>query len=841
MLFNQFFISAIMFVFSGVYPSQRAVEGLFVSSSSKEVKADYMVLPDEFKKHQKWSFMKQLYTAKDLSRSLTFKSSTTKKWVVYADRSGVSAKREANPYSASKAYKTSFMQPFFVKNISGSFLELVRTDNRELVGWISVDNLILSPYACLNEESLLMKGFVLFKFPEGKKISIRKELENYNFYYEPAIGEVYTKARKFIPHFIYKETSQFFLLGSTTFISGNRIDEVKVNLRGWLNRLQFVRWEHSVALEPTNVGSAASLNDSLIRVFQKIENLRQYHRSMAQNEYYTQNTFQTYTLNEGRIPQGKMRLPLIESIPSEIDLFPDTKKVAVLGYFKKEGIIGRSEDDIEDLILELRRVKNKRKSINILFVMDGTYSMKEYYPELSRAMSDFIRQTKQLKSAVASGGNKDAVNYRYGLATYRDYEDGAKMFNLDQILDKDGQKTIQALKNVFIPPPGGRDKTLAEALYDGVLSSVLNAGFSKDETNIVILIGDAGNHRIDQVKMEGMMRGIRAEFSEKDINLIAYQVHRPSSSRESEDFQIFCRDILRSRYQDFSLELKKDLMPGLNASYENDQSWVTNEIHYEKGGGHYLLPFGSYVYPQRVNTSIAPEDFVKLVSSDLEKYFRTTQVLVDKLEFLIKNKTLPDSSKVLRSFTETTYRIICENYIETSDVEGCMESLKNMGEFAVEGYTSTQAIDKQHTDQLVTVFNEVLYVNAADVDRLIEVLDALSHVKSGAGAEDAQRNFETILAFVLKEPEGLFRSEERDLTFGEVWEGIFGEGTKMYPLAPELAREKVSNLANNPLWESYSRRLGSFLYTLKSTKSAQVEETDQYWIPLKAFSNANKN
>ena len=67
-----------------------------------------------------------------------------------------------------------------------------------------------------------------------------------------------------------------------------------------------------------------------------------------------------------------------------------------------------------------------------------------------------------------------------------------------------------------------KDRDLEEAQYNGLINGVNALNLDPTESNVVVLIGDCGNHKIDP-RGKKLINVINL-FHEKEINLISFQV-----------------------------------------------------------------------------------------------------------------------------------------------------------------------------------------------------------------------------------------------------------------------------------------------------------------------------
>ena len=104
------------------------------------------------------------------------------------------------------------------------------------------------------------------------------------------------------------------------------------------------------------------------------------------------------------------------------------------------------------------------------------------------------------------------------MSIYRDYPDGNdRMFEIEP-LTSNVQKIINKAKSTICD---SKDTDAPEAVYQGIIKGIDEAGFNKQHSNIVVLIGDAANHDPDS---KFTLANVVSKIKEYNINLVAFQV-----------------------------------------------------------------------------------------------------------------------------------------------------------------------------------------------------------------------------------------------------------------------------------------------------------------------------
>ena len=113
--------------------------------------------------------------------------------------------------------------------------------------------------------------------------------------------------------------------------------------------------------------------------------------------------------------------------------------------------------------------------------------MEPYYPKVAESITKIIDNNESLNQH----------NLKFGLITYKDYCDKPP-FNIVK-LDTDSEKIITAIRNQNVSS-SPCDGDLPEAQYNALINGIKQFDLDPKESNVMILIGDCGNHPSDSEK-----------------------------------------------------------------------------------------------------------------------------------------------------------------------------------------------------------------------------------------------------------------------------------------------------------------------------------------------------
>lgn len=470
---------------------------------------DFMTVPDVFDKQCKTSFIKSIESETTTLDNLNSRSQ--RYWIVYSDRDDNSF--YSNHHSNSKNNKNaSFMQGFYVKNTNGSWLHLVDVLDEVDYGWMHSKNLLLSLYSLKTEGdiqkgtvSIPRKAVILTSIDEARNIGgVLKTQKRY--YSNPSRAKKYEEGfpKSFQPLFIFKETGTSVLLGGSDVLDGSA-ETNKSKIYGWINVADKTDWDTRVALENA----------------QSLEADQEYSSSQL-NGYITLNEIKTCVednlcdskksiaqFSVGPTRNNVMRRPVISNIDENI------KKVISVAKDNKDNKV------YESLLTEARKLQS---NVNIVFVLDATSSMRPYYKSIANSLEKVIDNNQKIIKS----------NLKLGVVVYRDYADGKSAYDV-QPLTTDFKKVKKVINSTICK---SLDSDLPEAQYNGLINGINEIGFNANESNIIVLIGDCGNHLEDKNRYS--INNIIDLYQKYKTNLISFQV----KSGADNSFYTFNEDVM---------------------------------------------------------------------------------------------------------------------------------------------------------------------------------------------------------------------------------------------------------------------------------------------------------
>tara|TARA_B100000767_G_scaffold238772_1_gene233692 strand:- start:17735 stop:20101 length:2367 start_codon:yes stop_codon:yes gene_type:complete len=461
---------------------------------------DYKTIPDVFASQYKTSLLNKINSGDIDLASLP--SNNDKVWEVYSDRTNNKLKN--SPSGGNNGSFLNFMEPLYVKDVKDKWLLVYGASDEKEKGWIEAKYLLLSKWSLKSDPetnkdkvSIPRKVIVLTSLDELFESSVKiDDVLATKFFYPqpfPTIGSQISQPKSFTIFFILKEQDGSVLVSTKDWLNESPTLNSK-SVKGWMTIANVTPWDSRVALEPSRSNEAiVEYKDQVLPGYKDINLIN---TCVQKNTCPLTKAVVEFKVD--KIRSNRMRKPILKSINKNI------KEVVSISKNSSE-----LDNDQQDRYKEiLNRLDRKSANTNIVFAVDATSSMSRYFNAISKSVKKIIEENDKLLQH----------NLKFGLVFYRDYPDGKKAYEYTP-LTTDFEKVIKRINSTTTY---SSDSDLPEAQYNGLLNGLNNVGFDPSESNVVILIGDCGNHDVD--KMGYSNKDVIDLFYKNNINLISYQV-----------------------------------------------------------------------------------------------------------------------------------------------------------------------------------------------------------------------------------------------------------------------------------------------------------------------------
>lgn len=627
-------------------------------------------------------------------------------WVVWSDREGE---------FTSNGQKLEFLQKFWVMEENAIEVHLVEYNtakyNRGLnefreepidFGWVPKSSLLLWNEGLRSKEQGFRIKAMTVSTPESiletgieKLNAAGKKLAFYNSPTSTAMNE--RDSPLFNIFYLFKEIKGRYLLARRDNLSsGNASDYVY----GWVDKRSVTTWDLRQALEPNWEPEAVEERKAMKvqpAAFRNAEEATAYSKGLITNNQ----SLWSRTYEKREEPQWK-RFPIFEKNENII------KTGVISGLFSSSGDKQREITAEEYAYYQklYNRQRERARNINIVFAIDGTRSMKSEIEATRRAV------TRSLGELTDSENN-----YRIGVVVYRDFEEDEEFQFERYSLTNDKNQILSDLS--FITEYHNKDKSTAEAMFTGLYYSSRMFNYREDETNVIILIGDAGAKEENPTEVENFAN-LKRMMAQYTISMFAIQA-KHGTHESYDDFIFQIRELILEAAQK-SVELTNEQWrsTGLvtfdeQIAFEQDLTsdvstlYKLNERSSNIKGGIQYAERGQVIQPEQVQ-----EEIVSLIA-DLD---RSNNNLLNAMEGVMNSVVGPGGAEgASEILTPQMADFLSKAGFNNDMMQTLMEKKY---QFLFEAYVPVQ------TNTLTNpLYKYVLFLDQGELDDLINDLSEL--------------------------------------------------------------------------------------------------------------------
>ena len=412
--------------------------------------------------------------------------------------------------------------------------------------------------------------------------------------------------------FVMKEQDGSVLLANTDVLNGSVFDN-KTKVYGWMPKSNITKWNSRVALEPAR--SAEAIREYSGEKLPGYKDLNKLESCIKDNFCDKNERFVEFRVEE--IRSNRMRKPILSSVDDNVR--------EIVSIAKNSSELGEDQVEIYNDILE--KLNRKSQMTNVVFAVDATASMRPYFSAVARSINKIIENNERLNQH----------ELKFGLVVYRDYADGNDAFSYES-LTTDFERIQNSVNSTVCQ---SRDTDLPEAQYNGLIKGVNALNLDPTESNVVILIGDCGNHSPDPRGVD--IYDVIRVFHKNNINLISYQVKSDDDDsyfKFNEDALDFITITAEKIIEDKETTLKVSLKNIGNNTYKLDMAQSENDFE---------NMFGRFIYAnanKAMNPIYLEESIVETLSEYMKSVDRNIGILRGRLSGtggpLIDTETPPE-------------------------------------------------------------------------------------------------------------------------------------------------------------------------------------------------------
>jgi len=745
--------------------------------------------PLEFSDFVSEAIANEYFIGGDLSQ-LTFNSG--KPWKVWCSHANTMVFQEPDiPFDPPSPPSLDFLQQVIVTGVDGEWLQVkTPNSNGQPIGWVKSAYLMLSPFALKTSGGVGRKALVV---PNLELQSSAEQQESRTqLYNHPNVSsrdvQKGRRAKLFRVLYVFKETDSAMLLGVTPTIEDGSAGSV---ILGWMPKQYLTEWNRRVAYGPVYGEFAEASVGEKIPFFLNQAGLSAYETSC-----------------QG--PNGGIKLevldnPTIPLTPAFPDVGEGMRRTIENKRRELLAIVGSSTTvvgigGIIEMKRKLQELKDKIKNVNLLFVVDATASMGRYFPEIARSITSINEWSTEWGAAV---------DMRIGFGIYRDYPDCPNECwdNLGEIRSYDSSMA-SAIQNIECKSKG---TNRPEAVYQGILENLSSWFPNPQETNIVVLIGDEGNHISDEKFNEAE---VREELERINASLYAFQATAfltESSMGFQSDVLGWMNGLKEQNEQDgVPTELKR-LAPGvIGFEFANDNLLNTRRAK--------LVTQGA-----QEGAKTDPAIFAEMFKNDIENWLED---ILDAIEEL--NRTITGTGGPLDPVArENIIRLLIQQGFTREQAEAF---LNRGGDLATRRYASVENCKNQ------VVLLPYVFLTRREYNNITQAFSRLED--AGTSEAKAEALYDMCLHLIqvqVGDPKQAQRYLQK--TMGEIWIEFFQVDFNI----ASLRDVQVANIKGEDVGEAFDAILTAYetWEDLEidrcewSTASAGKEKF--YWVEARYF------
>lgn len=689
-------------------------------------------VPSELKGYLKESTYDKLYGSNNMSDILNSKA-TSEPWIAWADRDQAGIYASIN--GATPVERADFMEEFkILEAVREGWFRVGRQTVAGLqsVGWMRANELILHCYALQNQYAGAQKRMILTPLSEAKKAARLSDVTFTKFLRMPERGSAkHGEARRFSIFFVIKTEkdsrgTEFALLASS---SSFRPSAAKNEILGWIPASALTEWNSRVGLDFAS-GSIASkaYGDTPIIVADSEGDAVRFHRNES-----VSTPMQSGTVSESpRVKITKSPFPDIRLTDESLGIH---EVVAILG----KGANGTVNSELSE---EVKKYFDALETINLFFIIDGTMSMQPY-----------IDVVKSLATNIAAFNTDRDKHIRMGFAVYRDFPDGEqKRLEVFQVTDELTQFQSRIAQIQCI----SSDRDKAEAFYQGISGGLAKSLMQPDQTNLVILLGDVGNHQTTTYNGTNYdYNGALAQLKRLNASLFVYQVATGA------DWS----------YMDFGLDaarFARDLGGGKRAIIRRNDGYEL-----ERDAADPFQPYAQIYLGDKTGRSVSTKSLENSLKDILNEYIRLREDLARKIEDAFGPGGMPPDSKWVSK--------VCDDMVRSGLPRSACDLL-TMQNVAAKGFVSVRTQERD-----VRCFTPYIFFTYNEIKQMEHFMTALSRPITG---DEAGKQLSQVFLQITKAISG----DDDDSSFAEwtveqVWREFF-----QLPCGLSFAKTRIKDL-----------------------------------------------
>ncbi|MCZ4242386.1 type VI secretion system protein TssR domain-containing protein [Pedobacter punctiformis] len=555
------------------------------------------------------------------------------RWYVFSDRSNNTTYK--SPGSDMQLKKLGLLEACYVINKKDDYLELIKYNpsllnnpksgtidrkSAEYLGWVHKSKLLLWRTAIKeNNSKFFVKTVTCYKdesiFTNFKKYLSKDSLMLFG---GPLLNDTLKKkcaTENLFYIFKQSDDGKQYLIGKSTQVTP---DDVKQVIVGWISKDVVQFWGTRLGLEPGNNPADFYWNQLDAGRSDSVYVAPFYSKSAEKNV--------------------KNRLETIYPVQKIISAANDTTASLIkTGIFAS--VLDKSKNEVMNIAgrtinyTRYKQIIKDQKNINLIFVVDGGLENGKYMPYVSTIM-----QNLQMYRDTANRYN----SFKYGAVVYKDDLGGSCYENTELPLTDDYKSIAQFLRVQQERIGQCNDENITQSVFSGLKRASALLEKNKNESNMIILIGGAGN---DFSPGAVGWNDVINRLSYVGARMLIFQTQSLSNPSYN-DFVLQAKDLVLKSAANITL-LKKEKMVDIRDMLKESAFTLA-----KSDSGVYYLDYpekamtqGYVVFPERgeiMQASILEQSLIGLmdkialdntkIESSLDRFFNTIGILNTGIE-----------------------------------------------------------------------------------------------------------------------------------------------------------------------------------------------------------------
>lgn len=659
---------------------------------------------------------------------------TTTPWYVYSDRSDNITYRQASSRSGETGKTLQFLDKLVVTAYQGDFLHVykydikkikntnkgsssVLTSDAEDLGWIEKSKVILWKNALYSENSTIIKALPAIQ-DNLTILNIKKYIQKggsiilYDNPYSSKPNNQQVKMSDFL--YVYKrEVNNRILVGRSLKISSSNPSST---ILGWVDKSIVKVWEDRICLEPNSDPEAiaerrkAGIKASLLS---EVSSAKSYQKSGTGSESELLWSDDPYDKPKNT---QYLKFPVIGTNDNVVETGVLTSIVDKNG---NEVVNLNDQSKVDE---KYNKKRAQLRTINMVFVIDGSESVADYMPAITKAMND-IKE-------------KDEVGYEnkknYAVVLYRDYDDASCNLDKEKLdLTNDPNEISKFLEKEANKQgcAGKSEPTQAVRLGLYTALKMLDDGEKTEQSNFIILIGGAGD-KVENMDSKYSSKILAKMMAKVQAHLMVYQVNNavhPAYRRfVADNMKLFiaASEVMRDDMK--SNEVTKDLKD-FTPQWLDAIDQYTYRIDYKT-----TATYSSIVFPDQ-GEPMKSEKLSEELTNMMDTIYQVIENKVNGLSRHIEGVGQKNVEDI-----EPSIRILLYSLSKSSDPKILSQYLEDNYQFFVRAYTTFDCQKLKYP-----LFKRVLFISDDEYQDLGKILRTFTNL----GGNDYQQRQQLMAAF----------------------------------------------------------------------------------------------